>query len=159
MEEFNMTPRWSVSFEHGNTVLTVSPQHRNDLADGWFALFSQEQEKNLVLMERGFALTNQEPASITTLWEMILYQDVPMQLYFEAAIPLVDGREWCEAEGDVLKLNISVATHHTGIYRPRLDVIYLWPKEHQSVLMRERPLGLTIHGYVHHGEVSLLRRS
>jgi hypothetical protein len=120
---------------------------------------TQELDKNLVLMERGFALTNQEPASIATLWEMILYQDVPMQMYFEAAIPLVDGREWCEAEGDVLKLNISVATHHTGIYRPRLDVIYLWPKEHQTVLMRERPLGLTIHGYVHHGGVSSFRRS
>jgi hypothetical protein len=82
-----------------------------------------------------------------------------VQLYFEAAIPLIDGREWCGAEGDVLKLNIAVATHHTGIYRPRLDVIYMWPKEHQTVLMRERPLGLTIHGYVHHGEVSWLRRS
>jgi hypothetical protein len=63
MEEFNMTPRWSVSFEQGNTVKRDS-EHMNDLADGWFALFSQEKEKNLVLMERGFAYVNQEPASI-----------------------------------------------------------------------------------------------
>jgi hypothetical protein len=70
----------------------------------------------------------------------------------------VDGREWCEAAGDVLKLNIAVATFHTGIYRPRLDVLYMWPKDHESVLMRERPLGLTIHGYVHQGAVSQFRK-
>jgi hypothetical protein len=159
MEDINVTPRWSVAFEQGNAVVNVSPQHVQDLANGWFALFSFEREKKFVLMERGFGLTNQEPAAIATLWEMILNQDVPKQLYFEGAIPLVDGREWCEVEGDVLRLNISVATHHIGIYRPRLDVIYLWPKDHESVLMRERPLGLTIHGYVHHGAVSLIRTS
>jgi hypothetical protein len=159
MEDINVTPRWSVAFEQGNAVVNVSPQHVQDLANGWFALFSFEREKKFVLMERGFGLTNQEPASIAALWEMILNQDVPKQLYFEGAIPLVDGREWCEVEGDVLRLNISVATHHIGIYRPRLDVIYLWPKDHESVLMRERPLGLTVHGYVHHGAVSLIHTS
>jgi hypothetical protein len=37
----------------------------------------EENEKNLVLMERGFGLVNQEPASIAALWDMILNQDVP----------------------------------------------------------------------------------
>jgi hypothetical protein len=66
MEEINVTPRWSVSFEQGNAVINVSQQHMQDLANGWFALFSQENEKNLVLMERGFGLTNQEPAAIAS---------------------------------------------------------------------------------------------
>jgi hypothetical protein len=158
MEEINVTPRWSVTFEHGNAVINVSQQHMQDLANGWHSLFIEENEKNLVLMERGFGLVNQEPASLAALWDMILNQDVPRHLYFEAAIPLVDGREWCEAAGDVLKLNIAVATFHTGIYRPRLDVLYMWPKDHESVLMRERPLGLTIHGYVHQGAVSQFRK-
>jgi hypothetical protein len=42
MEDINVTPRWSVAFEQGNAVVNVSPQHVQDLANGWFALFSQK---------------------------------------------------------------------------------------------------------------------
>jgi hypothetical protein len=47
MEDINVTPRWSVAFEQGNAVVNVSPQHVQDLANGWFALFSFEREKNI----------------------------------------------------------------------------------------------------------------
>jgi hypothetical protein len=88
---------------------------------------------------------------------MILHDDPPVQLYFEGAIPLIGDREWCSVEGDVLRNHITVSTFHTGMFRLRLDVIHLWPKGHESVLMRERPLGLAMHGFVYHGEVSLNR--
>jgi hypothetical protein len=153
--QFDTSARWTVEFQLGNAFIPVTLERRAILMDGWFALFSQHLERNLRFLERGFAVPNQEPTSLTGLWEMILHDDPPTQLYFEGAIPLIGDREWCSVEGDILRNHIAVSTFHTGMFRLRLDVIYLWPKGHETVLMRERPLGLTIHGFVYHGEVSL----
>jgi hypothetical protein len=149
------TARWTVTFDHGSKLMQVAQGDRDSLAAGLRKLFTESTEENLCLLERGFAVGNRPPTSLLKLWEILLRQDCTIAEYFEGAIPLVEGREWCSVIDDALRRWIGVATHHTGIFRPRLDVIYMMPRGHLSALMRERPFGFTIHGFVYQGSVSV----
>jgi hypothetical protein len=69
MEQFNLSPRWSVCFEQGNAILGVSPEQRADLADAVGLLYSprRDGEEPSADWNVDLVLTNQDHASITTL--------------------------------------------------------------------------------------------
>jgi hypothetical protein len=107
-------------------------------------------------MQQGYAVPGEPSVSLTEIWEAILSPDISVLRYFEGAIPLIDDREWFRCIPDALREHLDIATFHTGIFRPRFDVIYMWPAGYQTALMYERPLGLTQYGYVYHGTVSFI---
>jgi hypothetical protein len=113
------TARWTVAYEHGSALLQVAQADRDCLVAGCRKLFTEANEENLRLLERGFAVPSRPPTTLLKLWEILCRQECSIAEYFEGAIPLVEGREWCSVIDDALRRWIGVATHHTGIFRPR----------------------------------------
>jgi hypothetical protein len=146
--------RWTAVFDYGSGRVSISAEARANLMDGLDGLFSGFPAGTLNLMQQGFAVPGEPSVSLTEIWEAILSPDISVLRYFEGAIPLVDDREWFRCIPDALREHVDIATFHTGVFRPRFDVIYMWPAGYQTALMYERPLGLTQYGYVYHGRVS-----
>jgi hypothetical protein len=148
------TARWTVAYDHGIALLRIARADCDCLISGCRMLFTEAIEENPRLLGRDFGVPSRPPTTISKLCEIMCRQERSIPEYFEGLIPLVDGMEWCDVTDDALRRWIGIANHHTWIFCPRLDVIYMLPKGHLTTLTRERPVGFTIHGYVYDGTVS-----